>query len=87
MHSLPRPIASLFLASVFVISASNLGCAARVRLYDQDHADWHRWNGDEDHAYRSYLSENHKDYREFSQLNRDEQAQYWNWRHSHPDDR
>jgi hypothetical protein len=56
-----------------------------VRVYDQDHADWHRWDHDEDHAYRNYLSENHKDYRDFSKMSGDEKSQYWNWRHGHPD--
>jgi len=85
MHRIKRHAGFLLLASVLVVSAINIGCAARVRIYDSDHADWHRWNHDEDHAYRIYLSDNHKDYRDFSKLSGDEQTQYWNWRHGHPD--
>jgi hypothetical protein len=35
---------------------------------------------------RAYLSEKHSDYRPFTELKQKEQAAYWNWRHSHPDD-
>lgn len=83
MNRIRSSIGSLLLASVLVVSANNVGCAARIRLYDQDHADWHKWDRDEDHAYRNYLSENHKDYRDFSKLSGDEQSKYWNWRHNH----
>jgi hypothetical protein len=85
MNRTQSSLGSLLLAAVLVLSAVNIGCSARVRIYDSDHADWHRWNHDEDHAYRNYLSENHKEYRDYSKLSGDEQSQYWNWRHGHSD--
>jgi hypothetical protein len=87
MHRTGSFLSLLLLATVLLGSGTIAGCASRVRIYDQDHADWHRWDHNEDLAYRRYLSENHKDYRDFSKLSGDEQSQYWNWRHAHPDNR
>jgi hypothetical protein len=35
------------------------------RYYDRDNRDYHTWNNQEDRAYRVYLGEQHRDYREF----------------------
>jgi hypothetical protein len=76
---------------VLVLSAAMLtplltsGCAARVRYYDSYHHDYHHWDGREDRAYRVWLGERHYEYRDFSKLNNDQQRDYWNWRHAHPD--
>jgi ribulose kinase len=57
---------------------------AQERHYeDKAHHDSHTWNSDEDQRYRSYLREHHKKYREFNRMNRKDQDNYWNWRHSH----
>jgi hypothetical protein len=85
MNGIQSSLGSLLLGFVPVASAINVSWAARIRMYDQDHADWHIWDRDEEHAYRIYVSQNHKDYRDFSKLSPDEQSQYWNWRHGHPD--
>ncbi len=65
------------------------GCAARVGVYDSDHGDYHHWDAHEDRAYRDYWTQNHgrETYRDFGNLNANEQKDYWNWRHSHPDDK
>jgi hypothetical protein len=39
----------------------------------------------EDHAYRVYLGEQHRDYRAFNKNKAAEQQQYFKWRHDHPD--
>src|SRR5215475_6308299 len=57
------------------------------RVYDRSRKDYHNWDDKEDHAYRQYLTEQHKDYRDYSKLTRKEQDQYWNWRHDHSDDK
>jgi len=57
----------------------------RNRVYDSTHKDYHNWDAREDHAYRGYLQENHRDYRPFTQQKQKQQNTYWNWRHSHPD--
>jgi hypothetical protein len=55
------------------------------KVYDRSHKDYHNWDDNEDRSYRQYLGEQHKDYRDYSRLKRNEQNQYWNWRHSHSD--
>lgn len=78
--------------SAFVLSASFLvPVVARAddhhekRYYDRNGKDYHTWNNNEDRAYRQYLGEQHRDYREFNRTNRSQQQQYFTWRHTHPD--
>jgi hypothetical protein len=55
-----------------------------IRYYDRDGRDYHAWNGDEDRAYRVYLQENHRNYREFRRVKYYQRRQYFRWRHEHP---
>jgi hypothetical protein len=87
MRQLRKSLGWLLLAAALLVPVGNVGCAARVRVYDRDHDDWHNWNRDEDRDYRRYLSQRHEQYRDFQSLGGDEQNAYWNWRHDHPDSR
>ena len=78
--------------SAFVLSAALVApIAARAddhhdkRYYDRNGKDYHTWNTNEDRAYRQYLVEQHRDYRDFGRENRGQQQGYFTWRHSHPD--
>jgi len=80
------------ISSAFVLSAALVSpVIARAddhhekRYYDRDGKDYHTWNSNEDRAYRQYLVEQHRDYRDFSRANRSQQQGYFTWRHSHPD--
>lgn len=56
------------------------------RVYhDRDHNDDHHWDSHEDRAYRVYIRENHRKYRDFNRLNEADQQAYWGWRHQHSD--
>lgn len=55
------------------------------RYYDRNGKDYHAWNSNEDRAYRSYLQEQHQDYRTFDKVKKPQQQQYFTWRHTHPD--
>jgi type III secretory pathway component EscR len=56
------------------------------RYYDGDKKDYHEWNEHENRAYRRWLEERHeRDNREFTRLKREQQREYWRWRHEHPD--
>ena len=55
------------------------------RVYNRDHKDYHNWDDNEDHSYRVYLSERHREYHPFVELKVKEQRGCWNWRHRHPD--
>jgi hypothetical protein len=71
------------------LPAWNTACAVRVssgyRVYDPYHRDYHTWDDREIVFYNQWRTENHRDQREFRKLNREDQKQYWNWRHDHPD--
>ena len=77
----------MFLSSALMLPIVNTGCAARVRVYDRYHSDYHNLDDREDRAYRRYLDEKHEQYREYKNLDPDKQRDYWNWRDDHPDDR
>lgn len=55
------------------------------RYEDKAHKDYHQWDDREDQAYRRYLEDQKRSYRDFSKTGKREQNEYWNWRHSHPD--
>ncbi len=56
------------------------------RYYDKNHKDYHTWDSHEDGAYQRYQTEQHEK-RAFVQLSSKQQTNYWNWRHSNPDNR
>jgi hypothetical protein len=96
MHSTYRYITSLFLAAVLAAPAAMAAPRPQDsrdrdnndhsgQVYDSGHKDYHNWNDNENQAWGRYESENHKKARDFSKVNKKQQAQYWNWRHSHPD--
>ncbi len=84
MSKVDRIIAGLLLATGGLAALVSSGCAARVRYYDDYHHDYHHWNHDEDAHFRLYLNEHHENYRAFGTLARDQQTDYWKWRHDHP---
>ena len=55
MKPIRNSFAPLILGLIFIASIASTGCA--VRYYDADHRDYHRWDGDEDRAYREYWRE------------------------------
>jgi hypothetical protein len=73
----------LAFAAIIFVSVSAAGCTARVRYYDEEHHDYHRWNNHEVVVYHAYWDGRHQPYRNYSNLNRDEQRDYWKWRHEH----
>lgn len=57
------------------------------RYYDRERKDYHEWNEAENAAYRHWLLEERRErqFRDLNRLKRAEQAEYWRWRHEHPD--
>ena len=90
MQQINRDIRSLFFAAAFaapvlvVAKAKAQEASVQVRIYDQDHRDYHNWNDHEERAYRSYLTAQRRSYREYHRQHHRVQRHYWNWRHSHP---
>ena len=75
----------IILASLFLtVSLAMTACVGRVRVYDQWHSDYHRWDGREEVVYRGYLNDNHREYRPYTSLTVEDQRAYFEWRHAHP---
>ncbi|MGB7283296.1 MAG: hypothetical protein WBE13_13615 [Candidatus Acidiferrum sp.] len=85
MFRLKEYLGPLVLSAAMLAPVLTSGCAARATYYDSNYRDYHHWDDREDHAYRVWLSDRHYEYRDFKKLNKDQQNDYWNWRHSHPD--
>jgi hypothetical protein len=81
----------LILSALFVGATMIAPVALRAdehhekRYYDRDGRDYHTWNNQEDRAYRVYLGEQHRDYRDFGKVKVVQQQEYFRWRHTHPD--
>ena len=58
----------------------------QARYVDQQGQE-HRWDANEDKAYRRYLAEKHRKYEDFNHMNKQQQEEYWQWRREHPDQR
>jgi hypothetical protein len=82
-----RLIASLFLTAALAAPAVLVATPApqENRVYDREHKDYHNWDDHENAAWHRYLAENRREDHEFAKSKRKEQAEYWNWRHNHPD--
>ncbi len=74
----------------FVLSAFMLAPLSAqevsIRLYDRDHKDYHNWDDRENRAYNRYLADQHRERKhEFKEESRENQRNYWRWRHEHND--
>ena len=68
------------------IAMTPVAVRAEDRVYrDKGHNDEHRWDGQEDKAYRIWVKENHRKYSDFHRLRAEDQERYWAWRHEHSD--
>ena len=80
-----RLILSLAIASAMATPLVIGGCAARVRYYDADYHDYHRWNHSEEVYYVQWERDTHRSHRDFRGRDQREQQEYWDWRHHHED--
>ena len=78
-------LGGFLLGATFLVPAASADDHHDKRYYDRDGRDYHVYNSQEDHAYRAYLGEQHRTYRDFHKAKRNEQQQYFKWRHAHPD--
>jgi hypothetical protein len=87
MRRTNRYIASLLLTAGLAAPVAVLASPASQedRVYDRDHKDYHKWDDHENQAWSRFLAEKHRKDHEFAKANKKEQAEYWNWRHAHPD--
>ena len=86
-----RLLCSLLMGAALITPAITTGCASHAavgyRVYDPYYSDYHAWNDSEVVYYNRWLGETHRPHREYRRLNRQEQREYWTWRHAHGDRR
>jgi hypothetical protein len=85
MRTAYRILGTLLLAAALISPVAITGCAARAsyRVYDPYYEDYHVWDGHENGFYLRWESETHRDHRDFDKRDKNEQKEYWDWRHSH----
>lgn len=83
-----HPLKKLLLATALVSSLAGIACEDHhyYRVYDPYYTDYHVWNNDEVVYYHRWAGETHRDpHRDFRKLPKEEQKEYWTWRHNHGD--
>ena len=81
---IPRLILSATLLAP--VATTTVLMAQEHKVYhDKERNEDHEWNDREDKAYRMWVKEQHRKYRDFSKLNEEEQRKYWEWRREHSD--
>jgi hypothetical protein len=91
MQKVHRYISGAILTAALAVPAALVAAPVpqdakvQVRVYDSEHKDYHNWDEHENGAWVRFLDENHRKHHEFTKADKKEQAEYWNWRHSHPD--
>ncbi len=89
MHRAHHYLAALFVTAALTAPVAIKAAPARQedrdRVYDKEHKDYHHWDDKENAAWKRFLAEKHRKEHEFAKANEKEQAEYWEWRHSHPD--
>ncbi|MGA8223113.1 MAG: hypothetical protein WB780_15800 [Candidatus Acidiferrales bacterium] len=80
-----RLLSSLFFMAALISPVAITGCAARAsyRVYDPYYNDYHSWDHHEDVYYQRWEADTRRDHRDFDKRDKDEQKEYWNWRHNH----
>jgi hypothetical protein len=81
---LSKKIGSCMSVATLGIVLSTVGCTVHAGYYDPYYHDHHSVNGEVVY-YGQWESETHREHREFKQRNKDEQKEYWDWRHKHDD--
>ena len=79
-------LAAVVLGATVFIAGITSGCATRQPYYNRPYydrygLDQHRWDRNEELAYRRYMAERRERYRQFQRLNQQRQNDYWRWRH------
>jgi hypothetical protein len=84
-----QTIRSILAAAVFTTAIATIGCAGGgvavgYRAYDPYRRDYHVWDTNEGVFYNQWVLETHRvPGRDYRKLRKNEQEDYWRWRHDH----
>lgn len=85
MRSGYRKLSTLLIAGALASPMVIAGCYHHHYDHDRDDdRDHAAWTDNEAPYYARWEQETHRDHRDWSQRNADEQREYWAWRHDHP---
>jgi hypothetical protein len=82
---IPALLLSTVLVAPLATRTSAKAQSVSIRVYDRDHKDYHDWDDREQHAWERFRVEHPKYRVEFKRTTREQQREYWKWRHEHPD--
>jgi hypothetical protein len=84
MRTFSRALTTFALSLALVAALVVGGCSARVgyRSYDPYYNDYHTWDHSEITYYRQWETNTHRDHKDFDKRNKDEQKEYWDYRHN-----
>jgi hypothetical protein len=81
MNTLKR-VALTLLTATAIPTVFCTGCTVRAGYYDPYYHDRHRWVVEEPY-YGTWERESHRRHQEYRRRNKEEQREYWEWRHHH----
>jgi hypothetical protein len=74
-----KRLTTLSLGAALAVPVLMTGCA-HAGYYDPYYHDRHPWSGEVTY-YSQWEAETHREHRDFKARNKDEQKEYWDWRH------
>jgi len=88
MRSFKQHLISLAIITALVSPIAISGCegGAEYRVHDPYYNDYHVWNNDEVVYYQRWEHDTHREDRDFRHRSKDEQKEYWTWRHNQDHD-
>ena len=84
MRTFSRALTTFALTATLAAPLLIGGCSARVgyRSYDPYYNDYHTWDNTEVTYYTQWETNTHRDHKDFDKRSKDEQKEYWDYRHS-----
>jgi hypothetical protein len=79
-----KKVGSFLLVAAMAAVVPTVGCTVHAGYYDPYYHDYHPVNGEVVY-YNQWETETHREHRDLKQRNKDEQKEYWDWRHKHDD--
>jgi len=79
-----KKFASGLLVAAVASTVLATGCTVHARYYDPYYHDYHPVAGEVVY-YNQWEHDTHREHKDLNKRNKDEQKQYWDWRHSHKD--
>jgi hypothetical protein len=81
-----RHTLSLYLAATLAVAATTVACntAPQTEVVTGP-SDTHHWDDHENQAWHRFLAEKTRPDHEYTKADKNEQSEYWTWRHGHPD--